>query len=73
MMLLHSTTSSSTLGAHPHYPQRLPNLNLMVRTPPKNEVVQEIRWDRRLDEYNQRPHYPFLATHFTDAMPTGDR
>ena len=27
MILLHSTASSSTFGAHPHPPQCLPNLN----------------------------------------------
>ena len=36
MMLLQCTASSSTFGAHPHHPERLPNLNLMVRAHPKN-------------------------------------
>ena len=36
LMLLHCTASSSTFEAHPHPPQCLPNLNLMVRTPPRN-------------------------------------
>ena len=31
MILLHSTALSSTFGAHPHPPQRLPNLNLTGR------------------------------------------
>ena len=35
MMLLHCTALSSTFGAHPHHPERLPNLNLMVRTHPR--------------------------------------
>ena len=34
-----------------------------------NEVVSEIRWSQRLDEFNHSPHFPFLVTHFTDAMP----
>ena len=41
MMLLHSTASSSTFEAHPCHPQRLPNLNLMVSTPPRNLMVSQ--------------------------------
>ena len=34
-----------------------------------NKVVSEIKWSQRLDEFNHSPHFPFVATHFTDAMP----
>ena len=44
MMLLHSTASSSTSGAHPHQPQRLPNLKLMVKTPPTNLLDSMLPW-----------------------------
>ena len=36
MMLLHCIAWTSTFGAHPHHPERLPNLNLMVRVHPTN-------------------------------------
>ena len=44
MMLLHCTAPSSTFGAHPHHPQRLPNLNLMVKTPPRDLMNSMLLW-----------------------------
>ena len=44
MMLLHCTASSSTFGAHPHHRQHHPNLNLMVRTPPRNLMNNMLPW-----------------------------
>ena len=44
MMLQHSTASSSTFRAHPHHRQRLPNLNLMVGTPPRNLGNSMLPW-----------------------------
>ena len=44
MMLLHCTTSSSTFGAHPHHPKRLPNLNLIVRAHPRNLMNRMLPW-----------------------------
>ena len=44
MMLLHCTASSSTCGAHPHHPEHLPNLNLMVRAYPRNLMNHMLPW-----------------------------
>ena len=48
MMLLHCTASSSTFGAHPHHPDHLPNLNLMVRAHPKNLMNHMLVWMVRM-------------------------
>ena len=44
MMLLHCTASSSTFTAHPHHPERLPNLNLMVRAHLRNLMNRMLPW-----------------------------
>ena len=48
MMLLHSTASSSTSGAHPHHPQHLPNVKLMVETPPTTLMDSMLPWMVRM-------------------------
>ena len=44
MMLLHCTALSATFGAHPHHPEPLPNLNLVVRAHPKNLMNCMLLW-----------------------------
>ena len=48
MMLLHCTASSSAFGAHPHHPERLPNLNLMVGAHPRNLMDYMLPWIVRM-------------------------
>ena len=55
MMLLHCTTSISTFGAHPHHPERLPNLDLLVRAHPR------ILMDRMLPWMVRTPHLGYLS------------
>ena len=52
MMLLHCTASSSTFGAHPHHRQCPPNLNLMVRTPPRNLMNSMLPWMVKMPSLN---------------------
>ena len=33
------------------------------------QVIDETKWDCRLDPFNHSPHSPFFVAHFTDAMP----
>ena len=39
-----------------------------VRRYPKL-AVDEVHWSDRLNRFNHNPHFPYLVTHFTDAMP----
>ena len=32
-------------------------------------MVDEVHWSECLNKFNQNPHFPYLVTHFTDAMP----
>ena len=48
MMLLHCAASSSTFGAHPHHPERLPNLNLMVLAHPRSLMNRMLPWMVRM-------------------------
>ena len=34
-----------------------------------NLAVDEVHWSDRLNRFNHNPHFPYLVTHFTDAMP----
>ena len=34
-----------------------------------NLAVDEVHWLDRLNRFNHNPHFPYLVTHFTDAMP----
>ena len=34
-----------------------------------NGVVAEIRWAKRLSEWNHVPHFPYFVTHYVDSMP----
>ena len=43
-MLLHYTASSSTFRAHPYHPERLPNLNLLVRAHPRTLLNCMLPW-----------------------------
>ena len=36
-----------------------------------NQVVQEIRWVDRLDEWNHTPPLTYFLTHYVDSMPIG--
>ena len=51
MMLLHCPASSSTFGAHPHHPERLPNPDLLVRAHPKN-LMNMLPWMVRTSPLN---------------------
>ena len=32
-------------------------------------AVDEVHWSDRLNRFNHNPHFPYLVTHFTNAMP----
>ena len=34
-----------------------------------NLVIDEVRGSERLNKLNHKPHFPYLVTHFTSAMP----
>ena len=34
-----------------------------------NLAVDEVHWSDRLNRFNHNAHFPYLVTHFTDAMP----
>ena len=73
MMLLHCTASSSTFGAHPHHPERLPNLNLMVGAHPRNLMNRMLPWMVRTPPPPPLDIYMLYINHFAVYNPDSIR